>query len=101
MSGFFSLSSIILGLISWIIPIIAMTKYQNQKTKNVFSFSFISFSACSLALLLQIFEVKNRIHLEDWAALMDTIDILSWVVIVLILITILLNTILLKISRNI
>ncbi len=98
MSAFLNLGSLVLGLISWIIPIVAISQY--QKRKNVFSFSIISFSACALSLVLQIFEIKHRVHVEDWSALMDTIDVLSWVVVVLVVITIVLNVVGLNICKK-
>ena len=67
MSAFFNLGSLILGLAAWGLPLLAIGK------KDRFSLCCLgSFGCCILSLLLQLFEVKNRVNLEDWSALMDT-----------------------------
>ena len=67
MSAFFNLGSLILGLVAWGLPFLAIGK------KDRFSICCLgSFGCCILSLLLQLFEVKNRVNLEDWSALMDT-----------------------------
>lgn len=68
MSGFFNLTSLLLGLISWIIPLLSMMR----KKTSIFSCGG-SFLCCALALLLQLLEVNNRVNLGDLAAVMDTI----------------------------
>lgn len=67
MSAFFNLGSLILGLAAWVMPFLAIRK------KDRFGLCCMgSFGCCILSLLLQLFEVKNRVNLEDWSALMDT-----------------------------
>ena len=67
MSAIFNLGSLILGLAAWGLPFLAIGK------KDRFSICCLgSFGCCILSLLLQLFEVKNRVNLEDWSALMDT-----------------------------
>ena len=68
MSAIFNLGSLILGLAAWGLPFLAIGK------KDRFSICCLgSFGCCILSLLLQLFEVKNRVNLEDWSALMDTV----------------------------
>ena len=98
MSAFLNSGSLILGLISWIIPIVAISQY--RKIKNAISFSIISFSTCALSLVFQIFEIRHRVRIEDWSALLDTIDALSWVVVVLAAMTIALNVVILNIYKK-
>lgn len=76
MSAFFNLFSIILGGISWLIPLSAMRAH--KKRQNIFYFLIVSFSACSLSLVLQLLEIRHRVSLEDWSALMDTMPLLVW-----------------------
>ena len=67
MSVFFNLGSLMLGLAAWGLPFLAIGK------KDRFSICCLgSFGCCILSLMLQLFEVKNRVNLEDWSALMDT-----------------------------
>lgn len=67
MSAIFNLGSLILGLAAWGLPFLAIGK------KDRFSICCLgSFGCCILSLMLQLFEVKNRVNLEDWSALMDT-----------------------------
>ena len=68
MSAIFNLGSLILGLAAWGLPFLAIGK------KDRFSICCLgSFGCCILSLMLQLFEVKNRVNLEDWSALMDTV----------------------------
>jgi len=91
MSAFLNLGSIILGIISWIIPIIATKQYKNNVMKRYFKLSIVSFSSCLASLCLQLFEINYRVQVQDWSALMDTIGTLKWVVVILSSITIFLN----------
>ena len=94
MSAIFNIGSLVLGLISWIIPVVVI--YKCSKRDNRGKFIGISFTSCGLALLLQLFEIRHRVYLHDWSALLDTIDILSGVAVILVLVTIILNSIALK-----
>lgn len=87
LSVFHNIASLVLGLAAWAVPIAVIAR---AKTKGC-GFSIVSFSACALSLVFQIFEIRNRTHLEDWSAIMDTIDTLSWVVVVLFTMTVVLN----------
>ena len=100
MSAQLSLGRIILGLISWIIPVLAMSRYQKGKPGFERStFSVLSFSACLLSLILQFFEIKHRVALHDWSALMDTIGALCSVAIFLVIITVALNVLALAMQK--
>ena len=68
MSAFFNISSILLGLCGWGIPILCIL------TRRYFQgFQGVSFGFCCASLLMQIFEIRHRIHIGDFAALEDTI----------------------------
>lgn len=82
-----SLGSLLLGLIAWIVPFLAM----KHPEKNVGKHIIVSFSACVASLCLQLFEINHRVQIQDWSALMDTIGTLKWVAVILAVITIILN----------
>lgn len=82
-----NLGSLLLGIVAWVIPLIAM-KYPLKKCVK---FIIFSLSACIASLCLQLFEIHTRVQIEDWAAIMDTIGTLIWVATILAVITIILN----------
>lgn len=96
MSAILNLGSLALGLISWLVPISVLW----QGKKKGLDFLLISFTSCVGALILQILEIRNRVHLEDWTAIMDTIDILPWIATILVVITAILNLFALKKLNN-
>lgn len=64
-----NLGSLVLGLAAWGIPLCAIGR------KYRFGICCIgSLSCCVLSFLLQLLEVRNRVRLNDWSALMDTIE---------------------------
>lgn len=92
MSTFFNLGSIVLGIISWIPPAIAMHKYKSNGEKHR-TFCILSFSFCLASMYLQFFEINHLVQIQDWATLMDITATLRWIAVVLAVITILLNTV--------
>ncbi len=98
MSVFFSAGSLGLGLIAWIIPIIAMNR-RKGKTDGM-TFCLLSFSCCAIALVLQLFEIKHRVNIEDWSAIMDTIGAVSGVSVVLVAVTVFLNTLAIAVLKS-
>lgn len=65
----YNIGSLILGLAAWVIPLLALGK------KDRFVLCCIgSLSCCSVSLLLQLLEIRRRVELSDWSALMDTTD---------------------------
>lgn len=86
MSAFFNLGSLILGLAAWMLPFLAVKK------KDQFGLCCLgSFSCCILSLLFQLFEVKNRVNLEDWSALMDTMHAVVLAAVVLVIVMVVCN----------
>ena len=54
-----------------------------------------------LSLLLQLFEVKNRVNLGDWSALMDTVHAVTLAAVVMVVVMIVCNvTALLRTARR-
>lgn len=89
LSGFLNLSSLFLGLIAWIVPLAAIAWVKKGKRFSFFAIG--SFTACSLALVLQLQEVKHRVDLGDTAAIMDTIGAIAFVSVVLVVVTVIIN----------
>lgn len=89
MSAFFNTGSLILGLLAWIIPFIAIKR--PPKKDNWTAFSPLSFGCCGAALILQLFEIRHRVQIQDWSAILDTIGAIVWVSVILLAFTILLN----------
>ena len=83
-SMIFCVGSIVLGVFAWLMGIWAIRKY--KPWKMTFSYLF-----CALALLLQLFEVKNRALGGDFAAIEDTIRAVVFAGIVMLSITVILN----------
>lgn len=83
-----NIGSLILGLIAWIIPLLAIGK------KYRFALCCIgSLSCCLVSLLLQLLEIKRRVDLGDWSALMDTINAVILAAVVMLVVTLISNAI--------
>lgn len=83
-----NLISLLCGILAWAVPIRAL------RGKTYLLPAIISLSLCATSIALQIFEIRSRVHVNDWSALMDTIDVLSFVVVVQLSVSILLNVLL-------
>ncbi len=62
-----SVGSLTCGILSLVLPLIALVKQ-----KNSLPFAAVSMGLCSLALLGQIFEYNVRVYAQDFSALLDT-----------------------------
>ena len=99
-AGWLNVGSLILGLVAWIIPIISIMKDKKRENMTWFALSIISFSACTVAICLQVFYNLHLVKIEDWSALMDTMRGVAVAATVLTIVTILLNTLTLFLYRN-
>lgn len=81
-----NLASFILGLVSWIIPAVAIARRKNVPLGP-------GMVCCAVALLLQLMEVRNRVNLNDWAALMDTIGAVVFAALVMLGICLILHAV--------
>ncbi len=94
MSLMFSLSSIALGIIGLLIPIVAL-----KGVRFPLHFTLYSFIACTSAIVLQLYEIRYRVEIGDLVAVMDTINAICSVSVVLLIITCVVNIVaLLKIK---
>lgn len=86
MMTFYDLGSFLLGLAAWLIPMFAFGK------KYRFGMCCIgSLGCCVLSIFLQLLEVKRRVGIRDWSALMDTIDAVVLAAVIMVVITLISN----------
>ncbi len=95
MSAILNLSSIILGSIGLLIPVIAL-----KGVKFPLSFTLYSFIACTLAIILQLYELRHRVEIGDISAVMDTINAICSVSLVLLIGTIVVNVVVLALLNK-
>ncbi|MEI5908508.1 hypothetical protein WAK64_15785 [Bacillus spongiae] len=91
MYGLLNLGSLVLGLIAWTLPISLLTREKKYENRHWVTLSFISISACSISLCLQIFYIYHKVTVEDWGALMDTMYAVAFASAFLLIVTIILN----------
>ncbi|MDT8860835.1 hypothetical protein N0O92_11395 [Alkalihalobacillus sp. MEB130] len=96
-AGWLNVGSLLLGLVAWILPFISLTKNKKQANQNWVTLSFVSFTACAISLCFQIFYTYHLVMVEDWSALMDTMYAVAFASAVLLIVTIVLNTIILNV----
>ena len=97
LTAFYNISSLLLGLAAWILAGIAITRKKKQLASY---YSLGSFGMCILSLLLQIFEVVNRVNQNDYAAIADTIHAVRFAACILVAITLVLNLVVLVKGKN-
>lgn len=100
MLGLLNLGSLALGLIAWILPVVNLMRRGKHDHGNWIVLSVISLSACAISLCFQIFYNYHLVQIADWSALMDTTGVVACVAAVLLIITIILNTITLIVYRD-
>lgn len=95
-----NLGSLVFGILSWVIPGLALM-LQNKKKISGVLFMFISFILMGISLLFQLMVQQALIAKNDTVAIMDTIDGVVMVSLVLLVGTILANATLLRaLSKN-
>lgn len=91
MISFLMLGSLMLGLISWILPSINIASYKTNYNKDWPIYSIISLSACAIAISFQLIYNNYIVEIGDWAALMDTSGVSTVLSIILLISTLVLN----------
>ncbi|WP_312097209.1 hypothetical protein [Niallia sp.] len=100
MIGLLNIGSLVLGLIAWILPAANLMRNKRENQGNWLIIGLVSMSACTIALLFQIFYNYHLVSIEDWSALMDTTGGVVVAATVLILVTIVLNAVNLIVYRK-
>ena len=85
---FYNIGSITLGLAAWIIAFVAICTGNRKSTCQV-----SSFICCCTSLLLQFYEIRRLMRMDDWIAVDDTINAICLAAGVLISVTVTLNLI--------
>lgn len=94
MISFLMIGSLVLGLISWVLPIIILIKYKRNKNNNWAIYSIASISACAITICFQVIYSNYITNIGDWSTLMDTIPTSTLLSIILLIGTLILNGIL-------
>lgn len=94
------IASILLGLIAWILPLYHLSS-SKKSDLSLAQNTFLSFSACSVSLVLQFFHIATTVKNGDWSTLMDTSNTLALVAAIFVLVTIILNLISYRASKKI
>lgn len=100
MMGLLNVASFVFGLTAWILPAMNLMRYRSNGNKNWITLSMLSLSACAISLCLQMFYTYHLVRIEDWTALMNTAGAVVFAATVLLVVTILLNTITLFVFRD-
>lgn len=100
MYGLLNLSSLVLGLIAWTLPLVNLMGYKKDGHQNWAVLSMMSIGACATSLSFQIFYQHHLVTITDWSALMDTTDAVVFATTALLIGTILLNGISLLVYRG-
>lgn len=100
MVGLLNVGSLVLGLIAWILPVVALMRFNKQEHRNWATIAIMSLSACAISLFFQIYYNYHLVQIEDWTALMDTTGAVVYAATVLLIVTLLLNVITLIVYRG-
>ena len=90
-----NIGSIVLGLAASILPLAAIGLFDRSQVKGRFGLSVLSFACCLAAVVFQLCAVHQRVSLQDWTALEDTISVLVTPSAVLGIVVVVLNLIVL------
>ena len=88
-----NVGSLVLGLIAWILPVVALLLNNEQEQRKWVALSFVSLSACAISICMQILYTRHLVQIEDWSALLDTMGAVAFAATVLLIVTLFLNVI--------
>ncbi|MGL4374231.1 MAG: hypothetical protein ACRCS6_10630 [Turicibacter sp.] len=91
MMALFNISSVVLGLIAWGLPIYNLMSDKKSNSKNWSMLSILSLSSCATAICFQLISINEWVNISDWTALLDTMNAVIFVSIFLLMTTIILN----------
>lgn len=91
--GWLNIGSLLFGLIALILPVIHLIQNKESINGSWGVFSVVSVGACAISLCMQILYINHLVIIEDWSAMMDTLNTVALVSVLLLVITIILNAI--------
>ncbi|WP_192987721.1 hypothetical protein [Carnobacterium mobile] len=100
MVSFLIFGSLVLGLIAWILAIVNLIRYKNNRRQHWPTFSILSVAACAVALYFQLVYSSYLVNIGDLSALMDTIGTTANAAAILLIVTLILNGLTLILYRN-
>ena len=95
-----NVSSIVLGLVGLIIPIIHFINYKKFSKKYNGLVHIISFVSCGVAIVFQNIYTDYLLKIEDWTAILDTYSTITKISIILLAIITALNLIVYIVSNK-
>ena len=95
-----NLGSLLLGLVAWFLPIISLARRKKTKNQNWIVYSMSSVSVCAISLYMKILYQSHLANIGDWAAISYILTSLVFVSSVLLVTTLVLNSIALVINMK-
>ena len=92
-----NIGSLVFGICAWVFAGLAISAPKASASHRNTS---VSFSLCAVSLVFQLFEIKRRVYLGDYAAVEDTIRGILIAAVVLVLVTVILNLLAVAKSKN-
>ncbi len=100
-SMWLNVGSVVLGLCAWGLPFVAMTRFRMNKVLQGM-YSIYASLLCAIGALLGVVLYRNDlIRIEDWSALLDTAGGFYFASVILVVITVCLNSIALAFKTKI
>lgn len=93
MIGLLNLVSVLLALIGMILPVINIMLSRKNKERNWGALSTLSLSSTAISMWIPYVFINHKVEQEDWSALLDTTPSIVRVWGIVLLVTILLNTV--------
>lgn len=84
-----TLGSLLLGLLSWFLPLVGLVRGKGWR-----NYMTASLAACAGSLLLVVLYLEYLVFYADWSALLDTMAAFRFVSVGLLVVTLLLNALL-------
>lgn len=92
-----SVWSILLGLLSWMVPIWFISCAKSERTGAAV---LASFGMAAGSLIVQFIDIANEVYTGDFSALLDTMQALIVVIVLYIALTLLLNIVMVRKARK-
>ena len=92
-AGWLNVGSLVFGLIAWGVPVMSFIQYRQADVRRCALYAVVSLSACATALGMQMLYTGHLVKISDWTALLDTYEAVIGVSSILLIVTIIMNSI--------